>query len=172
MIFLRKKRVCLLTLWQWWYVHKWSEWFHMCMYQRMGWAYLPVYNTYMWVNSYFILQKYSLNSLSNWHNNATTESANSGKLKKYIYNLNIFFKCMNTCVGWLHLNTILSQVFVTTTNTSLATAGAAAATLLPASTLFPFVRPSKCSQVQGTTHCTCEAGYTISGRDTSICTGK
>ncbi|XP_062861135.1 fibulin-7 [Trichomycterus rosablanca] len=60
--------------------------------------------------------------------------------------------------------------FVTTTNTSLATAGAAAATSLPASTVFPFVRPSKCSQVQGTTHCTCEAGYTISGRDTSICT--
>ncbi|XP_053478527.1 fibulin-7 [Ictalurus furcatus] len=60
--------------------------------------------------------------------------------------------------------------FVTTTNISAATSGAAAATTFPLTTLLPFVQPSKCSQVQGTTHCTCEAGYTISGRDTSICT--
>ncbi|XP_053356969.1 fibulin-7 [Clarias gariepinus] len=61
--------------------------------------------------------------------------------------------------------------FVTTTNISTATSGAAAAaTSFPLTTLLPFVQPSKCVQVQGTTHCTCQAGYTISGRDTSICT--
>uniref|UniRef100_A0A665SYN5 Fibulin 7 n=1 Tax=Echeneis naucrates TaxID=173247 RepID=A0A665SYN5_ECHNA len=32
----------------------------------------------------------------------------------------------------------------------------------------PFVRPSRCTIVQGTTHCTCEPGYTISGRDSNI----
>ncbi|KAK3569767.1 hypothetical protein QTP86_004194 [Hemibagrus guttatus] len=61
-------------------------------------------------------------------------------------------------------------VFATTTNISASTSGAAAATSFPLTTLLPFVQPSKCSQVQGTTHCSCEAGYTISGRDTSICT--
>lgn len=66
----------------------------------------------------------------------------------------------------------LPPVFVTTTNISAATSGAAAATSFPLTTLLPFVQPSKCSQVQGTTHCTCEVGYTISGRDTSICTGE
>ncbi|KAI5098483.1 fibulin-7-like [Silurus meridionalis] len=60
--------------------------------------------------------------------------------------------------------------FATTTNISAATTGAAASTSFPLATLLPFVQPSKCSQVQGTTHCTCEAGYTISGRDTSTCT--
>ncbi|KAL7878502.1 hypothetical protein AOLI_G00094760 [Acnodon oligacanthus] len=60
--------------------------------------------------------------------------------------------------------------FVTITNMSAATAGAAAATSFPLATPSLLVRPSKCNQVQGTTHCTCEAGYTISGRDTSICT--
>ncbi|XP_036440441.1 fibulin-7 [Colossoma macropomum] len=60
--------------------------------------------------------------------------------------------------------------FVTITNMSAATAGAAAATSFPLATPSLLVRPSKCSQVQGTTYCTCEAGYTISGRDTSICT--
>uniref|UniRef100_A0A8C6KD91 Fibulin 7 n=2 Tax=Nothobranchius TaxID=28779 RepID=A0A8C6KD91_NOTFU len=34
----------------------------------------------------------------------------------------------------------------------------------------PHVRPSRCSTVQGTTHCTCEPGYTISGRDSYTCT--
>ena len=67
------------------------------------------------------------------------------------------------------------SVFVTMTNTSAATSagtgGAAAAATLPAATTGPFVRPSRCSIVQGTTHCTCEAGYTISGRDSNICTG-
>ncbi|KAK2920251.1 fibulin-7-like isoform X1 [Channa argus] len=62
--------------------------------------------------------------------------------------------------------------FVTTTNTSTATStdNAAAATTLPAATTGPFVRPSRCTIVQGTTHCTCEPGYTISGRDSNTCT--
>ncbi|XP_024151811.1 fibulin-7 isoform X2 [Oryzias melastigma] len=59
------------------------------------------------------------------------------------------------------------QVFITITNTS-ATA-AAAATTFPAATTGPFVRPSRCTTVQGTTHCTCEPGYTISGRDSYTC---
>lgn len=65
------------------------------------------------------------------------------------------------------------SVFVTMTNTSAATfpATAAAAATLPAATTGPFVRPSRCTMVQGTTHCTCEPGYTISGRDSNICTG-
>uniref|UniRef100_A0A667YCG8 Fibulin 7 n=1 Tax=Myripristis murdjan TaxID=586833 RepID=A0A667YCG8_9TELE len=46
----------------------------------------------------------------------------------------------------------------------------AAAGALPAATTGPFVRPSRCTQVQGTTHCTCEPGYTISGRDSNTCT--
>uniref|UniRef100_A0A3B5LWQ7 Sushi domain-containing protein n=1 Tax=Xiphophorus couchianus TaxID=32473 RepID=A0A3B5LWQ7_9TELE len=33
-----------------------------------------------------------------------------------------------------------------------------------------YVRPSRCTIVQGTTHCTCEPGYTISGRDSYSCT--
>uniref|UniRef100_A0AAY4D5B6 Fibulin 7 n=1 Tax=Denticeps clupeoides TaxID=299321 RepID=A0AAY4D5B6_9TELE len=40
----------------------------------------------------------------------------------------------------------------------------------PQATLSPAIRPSHCSQVQGTTHCTCDPGYTISGRDTTVCT--
>ncbi|XP_041917702.1 fibulin-7 [Alosa sapidissima] len=70
--------------------------------------------------------------------------------------------------------------FITITNTSAATAagaagtagtaGTAGASVSPPATSSPFVRPSHCTQTQGTTHCTCEAGYTISGRDTSICT--
>lgn len=97
--------------------------------------------------------------------------------------------CMNggTCVdevnqfscicakGWAGV-TCQSPVptfFVTMTNTSAATSpatAAAAAATLPAATAGPFVRPSRCTTVQGTTHCTCEPGYTISGRDSSICT--
>uniref|UniRef100_A0A3B3Z642 Fibulin 7 n=1 Tax=Periophthalmus magnuspinnatus TaxID=409849 RepID=A0A3B3Z642_9GOBI len=34
----------------------------------------------------------------------------------------------------------------------------------------PFVRPPRCTITQGTTHCTCEPGYTISGRDSYTCT--
>uniref|UniRef100_A0A8C6SGA2 Fibulin 7 n=1 Tax=Neogobius melanostomus TaxID=47308 RepID=A0A8C6SGA2_9GOBI len=47
---------------------------------------------------------------------------------------------------------------------------AAAATTLPAATNGPFVRPPRCTITQGTTHCTCEPGYTISGRDSYTCT--
>ncbi|CAI5645656.1 fibulin-7 [Oreochromis niloticus] len=62
--------------------------------------------------------------------------------------------------------------FVTMTNTSAATSPstAAAASTLPAATTGPYVRPSRCTIVQGTTHCTCEPGYTISGRDSYTCT--
>ncbi|XP_062327238.1 fibulin-7 isoform X1 [Osmerus eperlanus] len=86
------------------------------------------------------------------------------------------FSC--TCTkGWAGA-TCQSPVptfFVTMMNTSSSTAGssstsAAAATTLPAATAWPYVRPSRCTQVQGTTHCTCDPGYTISGRDTSTCT--
>ncbi len=55
----------------------------------------------------------------------------------------------------------LSAVFVTVANSSPVSAGAASS----------FIRPSRCSLVQGTTHCTCEPGFTISGQDRSICTG-
>ncbi|KAM6973311.1 fibulin-7-like [Aplochiton taeniatus] len=33
-----------------------------------------------------------------------------------------------------------------------------------------FVRLSRCTQYQGSTHCTCDGGFTISGRDNSVCT--
>ncbi|KAM7015540.1 fibulin-7-like [Tautogolabrus adspersus] len=65
------------------------------------------------------------------------------------------------------------RVFVIMTNTSAATSpatNAAAAATLPAATSGPFVRPSRCTITQGTTHCTCEPGYTISGRDSNTCT--
>ncbi|XP_028295445.1 fibulin-7 isoform X2 [Gouania willdenowi] len=63
------------------------------------------------------------------------------------------------------------RVFVTMTNTSAATSpDTAAAAIVPAATTGLFVRPSQCTITQGTTHCTCEPGYTISGRDTNICT--
>ncbi|XP_071237623.1 fibulin-7-like [Salvelinus alpinus] len=63
----------------------------------------------------------------------------------------------------------VNNVFVTMTNTSSATSSAAAAISPPAVTVGPFVRPSRCTQVQGTTHCTCDPGYTISGRDSTTC---
>ncbi|CAJ1048778.1 fibulin-7-like [Xyrichtys novacula] len=65
------------------------------------------------------------------------------------------------------------RVFVIMTNTSAATSpatNAAAAATLPAATTGPYVRPSRCTVTQGTTHCTCEPGYTISGRDSNTCT--
>uniref|UniRef100_A0A3Q3Q1F0 Fibulin 7 n=1 Tax=Monopterus albus TaxID=43700 RepID=A0A3Q3Q1F0_MONAL len=40
----------------------------------------------------------------------------------------------------------------------------------PTATTGPLVRPSRCTVTQGTTHCTCEPGYTISGRDSNTCT--
>lgn len=64
------------------------------------------------------------------------------------------------------------SVFVTMTNTSAAASPAtAAASTMPAATSGPLVRPSRCTITQGTTHCTCEPGYTISGRDSNTCTG-
>ncbi|XP_051512425.1 fibulin-7 isoform X2 [Myxocyprinus asiaticus] len=63
----------------------------------------------------------------------------------------------------------LCKVFVSITNTSSASTGAEAASSFPL-TQSAFTWKSKCSQVQGTTLCTCEPGYTISGRDNSICT--
>ncbi|XP_051512426.1 fibulin-7 isoform X3 [Myxocyprinus asiaticus] len=60
-------------------------------------------------------------------------------------------------------------LFVSITNTSSASTGAEAASSFPL-TQSAFTWKSKCSQVQGTTLCTCEPGYTISGRDNSICT--
>ncbi|KAL2088496.1 hypothetical protein ACEWY4_015395 [Coilia grayii] len=68
----------------------------------------------------------------------------------------------------------LPTFFITITNTSAATAvgaaGAAGASVPPPATTSPLVRPSHCTHTQGTTHCTCDPGYTISGRDTSVCT--
>ncbi|XP_031685309.1 fibulin-7-like [Oncorhynchus kisutch] len=55
------------------------------------------------------------------------------------------------------------------TNTSSATSSAAAAVSPPAVTVGPFFHPSHCTHVQGTTHCTCDPGYTISGRDGTSC---
>lgn len=76
----------------------------------------------------------------------------------------LLFVCLSPCPP--------PSVFVTMTNTSAATSSAtAAASVLPAATSGPNVRPSRCTITQGTTHCTCEPGYTISGRDSSICTG-
>ncbi|XP_043089549.1 fibulin-7 [Puntigrus tetrazona] len=50
--------------------------------------------------------------------------------------------------------------FVTVANSSPVGAGAGSS----------LSRPSRCSQVQGMTHCTCEPGFSISGRDSSVCT--
>uniref|UniRef100_A0A3Q3D5Z7 Fibulin-7-like n=1 Tax=Hippocampus comes TaxID=109280 RepID=A0A3Q3D5Z7_HIPCM len=47
---------------------------------------------------------------------------------------------------------------------------AATTATLAADTAGSFVRPSRCNTVQGTTHCTCEPGYTIAGRDSTTCT--
>ncbi|CAL8360774.1 unnamed protein product [Lota lota] len=40
----------------------------------------------------------------------------------------------------------------------------------PASTPAPSTRPSLCTRLQGSTRCSCEGGFTISGRDNSMCT--
>eukprot|EP00066_Takifugu_rubripes_P005794 XP_003970113.1 PREDICTED: fibulin-7-like isoform X1 [Takifugu rubripes] len=54
--------------------------------------------------------------------------------------------------------TPLPTVFITMTNMSDAAAAGS------------HVRPSRCTITQRATHCTCEPGYTISGRDSSVCT--
>lgn len=77
--------------------------------------------------------------------------------------------CMETYTVWncaLFLHPFF-PVFITMTNMS----EAAAASTLPAATAGSHIRPSRCTITQGTTHCTCEPGYTISGRDSSVCTG-
>ncbi|XP_024296078.2 fibrillin-3 [Oncorhynchus tshawytscha] len=80
------------------------------------------------------------------------------------------FSC--TCTkGWAGA-TCQSPVptsFVTMTNTSSATSSAATTISPPAVTVGPFFHPSHCTHVQGTTHCTCDPGYTISGRDGTSC---
>ncbi|XP_061078641.1 fibulin-7 [Conger conger] len=44
------------------------------------------------------------------------------------------------------------------------------ASVAPSSPPFsPFLHPSRCTQLLGSTRCTCEAGFTISGRDSSLC---
>lgn len=46
--FLRNKRVCLFTLCQWGFMHRWSEWIHMRMCQRMGWTYVSISDPDLW----------------------------------------------------------------------------------------------------------------------------
>ncbi|KAL1007317.1 hypothetical protein UPYG_G00084910 [Umbra pygmaea] len=79
------------------------------------------------------------------------------------------FSCICT-KGWAGVTcqSPLPTFFVTMTNTSAATSSAAVSPHTVS--LVPAVRPSRCTQVQGTTHCTCAPGYTISGHDTSTCT--
>ncbi|XP_050991349.1 fibulin-7 [Labeo rohita] len=60
--------------------------------------------------------------------------------------------------------------FVTMANTSPVSAGAAATSSFPLTHTSALTRSSRCSQVQGTTHCTCEPGFTISAHDNSVCT--
>ncbi|KAM9568591.1 fibulin-7-like [Salvelinus alpinus] len=54
---------------------------------------------------------------------------------------------------------------------SPSTSSSSITTSSPSSTpLSSFVRPSRCTQFQGSSHCICDAGFTISGRDSDICT--
>ncbi|CAB1323448.1 unnamed protein product [Coregonus sp. 'balchen'] len=56
---------------------------------------------------------------------------------------------------------------------SLSTSSSSISTSSPSSApLSAFVRPSRCTQFQGSSHCICDAGFTISGRDSNICTGQ
>ncbi|KAJ7986185.1 hypothetical protein DPEC_G00348160 [Dallia pectoralis] len=71
-------------------------------------------------------------------------------------------KCPKSWVGTSCQSPVISG-FVAMTNTS-------AVLSAPSVTVGLFVRPSRCTQVQGSTHCTCDAGYTISGRDSTTCT--
>ncbi|KAL2094154.1 hypothetical protein ACEWY4_011466 [Coilia grayii] len=41
---------------------------------------------------------------------------------------------------------------------------------LPSASLSDFVRASRCIHLQGSTHCTCEGGFALTGTDNSICT--
>uniref|UniRef100_A0A9J8AN20 Sushi domain-containing protein n=1 Tax=Cyprinus carpio carpio TaxID=630221 RepID=A0A9J8AN20_CYPCA len=69
-------------------------------------------------------------------------------------------------LGWSGQQPVC-RVFVTIANTSSVSSGAAAASSFP---LTRASSASRCSQVQGTTHCSCEPGFTISGHDSSVCT--
>ncbi|CAB1339349.1 unnamed protein product [Coregonus sp. 'balchen'] len=62
--------------------------------------------------------------------------------------------CLNGGMCVDEVNQFSCTFFVTMTNTSSATSSAAAALSPPAVTVGPLVRPSRCTQVQGTTHCT------------------
>lgn len=64
-------------------------------------------------------------------------------------------------------NRILSAVFVSVMNTSPDDE----ASSFPQSHSSASLRQPRCSQIQGTTHCTCEPGFSISGRENSVCTG-
>ncbi|XP_077088633.1 fibulin-7 [Siphateles boraxobius] len=44
------------------------------------------------------------------------------------------------------------------------------ASSFPQSHSSAFLRQPRCSRIQGTTHCTCEPGFSISGRENSVCT--
>uniref|UniRef100_A0A8C8FMV0 Fibulin-7-like n=1 Tax=Oncorhynchus tshawytscha TaxID=74940 RepID=A0A8C8FMV0_ONCTS len=80
--------------------------------------------------------------------------------------------CLNggTCVDEMNqFSCTCTKAFVTMTNTSSATSSAATTISPPAVTVGPFFHPSHCTHVQGTTHCTCDPGYTISGRDGTSC---
>uniref|UniRef100_A0A8C9R7N5 Fibulin-7-like n=1 Tax=Scleropages formosus TaxID=113540 RepID=A0A8C9R7N5_SCLFO len=54
-----------------------------------------------------------------------------------------------------------------TCQTAMINTSSTAATPSPPS---PFTRPATCAQVQGVTRCSCEAGFSIAGRDSTSCT--
>ncbi|MFT7810420.1 fibulin-7-like [Arapaima gigas] len=56
-----------------------------------------------------------------------------------------------------------SELLSTITNIPSSSSGSS-------SSFSPFARPSRCTQLQGSIHCTCEAGFTITGRNNSLCT--
>ncbi|KAG5839258.1 hypothetical protein ANANG_G00203140 [Anguilla anguilla] len=81
-----------------------------------------------------------------------------------------------TCAkGWIGAtcHTPIPTFFTLVTNGSSAAATISSPTsssLSPSSPPFsPFVHPARCTQFLGSTRCTCEAGFTISGRDSSLC---
>ncbi|XP_064169431.1 fibulin-7-like [Anguilla rostrata] len=81
-----------------------------------------------------------------------------------------------TCArGWIGAtcHTPIPTFFTLVTNGSSAAATTSSPTsssLSPSSPPFsPFVHPARCTQFLGSTRCTCEAGFTISGRDSSLC---
>ncbi|XP_036391125.1 fibulin-7 [Megalops cyprinoides] len=61
--------------------------------------------------------------------------------------------------------TIVTNVSTSST-TSSPYSSSSSPSSLPSS---PFMHPSRCTQFLGSTRCTCEAGFTISGRDSNLC---